>query len=68
MDEYVAISVQIRKHFARISCELPYRDFVCTGTKDIIMVLVFWRTVDPDDATMEVMTRLMDGGCRIMNK
>ena len=55
MDESVAILGQIRKHFARVSCELPHRDFVCTGIKDIIMVLVVWRTVDsPDALKMEV--------------
>ena len=28
MDESVAILGQIRKHFARVSCEFPHRDFV----------------------------------------
>ena len=55
MDECVAIPGQIRKHFARVSCELPHRDFVCAGVKDIIMVLVLWRTVDSsDELKMEV--------------
>ena len=35
MDESVAISGQIRRHFARISCERPHRDLVCTGERTI---------------------------------
>ena len=44
-----AILGQIRKHFARVSCELPHRDFVCTGSKDIIMVLILWQTAESSD-------------------
>ena len=55
MDESVAISGQIRRHFARVSCERPHRDSVCTGYKDIIMVLIRWRTGDSSEETkMEV--------------
>ena len=49
MDEFVAISGQIRRHFAGISCERLHRDLVCTGDRDNTMVLIRWRNESSED-------------------
>ena len=55
MDESVAISGQIRRLFADLSCERLHRDLVCTGARDNIMVLIKWRSdVPSDDLKMEI--------------
>ena len=55
MDESVAISGQIRRLFADLSCERFHRDLACTGARDKIMVRIRWRSADPsDEPNMEV--------------